>query len=85
MTAEIIPFPKPRPWSKYTYDAESRANAEELYEVMLGLREDLGPAAGDAPQTTPVESAERMTVELLQASVEIAARLRAKGVPPPAS
>ncbi len=25
MTAEIIPFPEPRPWSKYTYDAAARA------------------------------------------------------------
>ena len=82
-TADIIPFPVPRPWSKYTYDARSRANAERIYEFCLGLREDLGPAVGDDPQATPVEAAEQDTVELLQRCREGAARLR--GDPPPAS
>ncbi len=84
MTAEIIPFPTPRPWAKYTYDAESRANAEELYEVMLGLREKLGPAKGDGTQPITVESAERLTVELLKACRESSARLRGD-LPPDAS
>ncbi len=83
MTADIIPFPTPRPWAKYTRNAKSRASAERLFEVMLGVREKLGPAVGDGPQTTPVESAERATVELLQACRENIARLR--GDPPPAS
>ena len=83
MTAEIIQFPTPRPWAKYTYDAASRANAERLYEICLEFRKELGGVG--CPPATPVEAAERDTVELLQASEEIAARLRAKGVPPPAS
>ncbi len=66
MSAEIIPFPTPRPWAKYTHNAKSRASAEELFEALLDVREKYGPAVGDGPQTTPVESAERMTVELLQ-------------------
>ncbi len=81
MTAEIIQFPEPRPWSKYTYDAVSRANAERIYEFCLGLREELGGVG--CPPATPVESAERATVELLQACRENIARLR--GDPPPAS
>ena len=81
MTAEIIPFPTPRPWAKYTHDAKSRASAEELFEALLDIREKYGPAVGDGPQTTPVESAERATVELLQACRENIARLR--GEPPP--
>ncbi len=83
MTADIIPFPVPRPWAKYTYDAASRANAERIFECCLGLREDLGPAVGDDPQVTPGESAERDTVELLRACREAAAGLR--GDLPPAS
>ncbi len=83
MTAEIIPFPEPRPWSKYTYDAESRASAERLFGLCLEFREELGGVG--CPPATPVEAAERDTVKLLQASEELAARLLAKGVPPPAS
>ena len=83
MTAEIIPFPTPRPWAKYTRNAKSRASAEELFEALLEIREKLGPAVGDGPQTTPVEAAECDTVELLQRCREGAARLR--GDPPPAS
>ena len=83
MTAEIIPFPVPRPWSKYTYDAASRANAERIYEGCLNLRETLGGRG--CPPATPVEAAERDTVELLQRCREGAAGLRAKGVLPPAS
>ena len=84
MTAEIIQFPKPRPWSKYTDDADSRARAEWIFEATLELREALGPAVGDDPQMTPVEAAERDTVELLRWSRESTARLRG-GLPPDAS
>ena len=76
MTAEIIPFPTPRPWAKYTYDAASRANAERIFEALLGMREAAGPAVGDGPETTPVESAERMTVEALEMVRENTRRLR---------
>ncbi len=76
MTAEIIPFPEPRPWAKYTHNAKSRASVEELFEALLDVREEYGPAVGDGPQTTPVESAERMTVELLQRGREGVARRR---------
>ncbi len=77
MTANIIPFPIPRPWAKYTHNAPSRANAERLFEALLEIREKLGPAVGDGPQTTPVESAERMTVELLGMALD-----RKNDVPP---
>ncbi len=81
MTAEIIPFPTPRPWAKYTYNAKSRANAERLYEALLNVREKYGGRG--CPPATPVGAAERDTVELLQRCREGAARLR--GAPPPAS
>ena len=81
MTAEIIQFPTPRPWSKYTYDATSRANAERIFEALLGISEAAGPAVGDGPETTPVESAERMTVEALEMVRENTRRMR--GEPPP--
>jgi hypothetical protein len=63
MTAEIIQFPKPRPWSKYTHNAASRACAEELYEAGLELIEAGGRGPDDDPQATNEELAERMTVE----------------------
>ena len=37
MTADIIPFPTQRPWSKYTYDAVSRARTELVFECVLGM------------------------------------------------
>jgi len=83
MTAEIIPFPETRPWAKYTYDAKSRANAERIYETALDLIEAAGSAVGDDPQTTPIESAERITVEMLGWIRENTRRRR--GEPPPAS
>ena len=81
MTADVIPFPVPRPWSKYTYDAASRARAEQIYETALEMREELGGVG--CPPATPTEAAEQDTVELLQACRENAARLR--GDLPPAS
>ncbi len=76
MTAEIIPFPTPRPWAKYTHNAKSRASTERLFEALLNFREKSGPAVGDGPQTTPVES---MTVELLGMALD------RNSDPPPAS
>ncbi len=70
MTADIIPFPKPRPWSKYTHDAASRAGAERLYETCKGI-------------PLMEAKAEFHTVELLSRCAEIAARKR--GDLPPAS
>ncbi len=64
MTAEIIPFPTPRPWAKYIHNAASRANAEQLYEALLNIREKYGGRG--CPPALPVEAAERDTVELLQ-------------------
>ncbi len=64
MTADIIPFPEPRPWAKYTHNAKSRASAERLYEALLNFREKHGGRG--CPPATPVEAAERDTVELLQ-------------------
>ena len=81
MTAEIVPFPTPRPWSKYTYDAASRTRAERLFELCLDFNEELGGRG--CPPATTVEAAERDTVELLRACRETAARLR--GDLPPAS
>ncbi len=81
MTADIIPFPEPRPWVKYTFNAASRANAERLYEALLNVREKFGGVG--CPPATPVEAAERDTVELLEKARAITARLR--GDPPPAS
>ncbi len=81
MTAEIIPFPTPRPWAKYTHNAKSRASAEELFEALLDIREKYGGRG--CPPATPVEAAERDTVKLLQRCREGAARWR--GEPTPAS
>ncbi len=81
MTAEIIPFPTPRPWAKYTRNAKSRDNAERLYKALLNIRERYGGRG--CPPATPVEAAERDTVELLQRCREGAARKR--GDLPPAS
>ena len=81
MPADIIPFPTPRPWAKYTYNAASRANAERLYEALLDVRERFGGRG--CPPATPVEAAERDTVELLEKARAITARWR--GDLPPAS
>ena len=83
MSAEIIPFPEARPWSRYTRGAASRACAEQIYETALDLIEAVGPAVGDGPETTPVESAERITVEALEMIRENTRRMR--GDLPPAS
>ncbi len=77
MTGEIIPFPEPRPWSKYMHSREQRACAERLYEICTRAVEGL-----DGTYDVKAE-AESMTCGLLKASAEIAARLR--GDLPPAS
>ena len=84
MTAEIVPFPETRPWAKYIRSPEHGAAIERLYDRMVEFRELLCPTAeGDGPQTTPPESAERMTMVLLEIGIEGAARHR--GDLPPAS
>ncbi len=71
MSAEIIPFPTPPSYLDYCHSPEERDGANAIFELFA---EDLPEAA-----------AERVTCDLLRVDAEIAARLRAKGVPPPAS
>ncbi len=76
MTAEIIQFPEPRPWSKYTYDAASRARTEWVFECLLDMIKAVGD---DRDPQEMIAEAERETVEILG---EILGR---RCDPPPAS
>ncbi len=71
MSADIIPFPKSPNYLAYCHSPEQRDAANAIFELFA---EDMPEAA-----------AERVTCDLLRVDAEIAARLRAKGVPPPAS
>ncbi len=71
MSAEIIPFPEPRSYLDYCRSPEKRDIARRMYKQ---LAEDMPEAA-----------AERITMDLMKGSEEIAARILSRRGPPPAS